>query len=124
MINKIFFSIGFLLFFNNGFACTNFLVGKAATLDGSTIISYSADSYYLFGALYHYPAATYPIGSILDVNEWDTGKYLGKIKQVEKTYSVIGNMNEFQLSIGETTFGGRPESLVIGKESLKARGIS
>jgi len=109
MIKKFLFSVSILLTFNTGFACTNFLVGKAASLDGSTLISYSADSYFLFGALYHYPAATYPDGSILDINEWDTGKYLGKIKQVEKTYSVIGNMNEFQLSIGETTFGGRTE---------------
>lgn len=109
MTNKIFLSICFLLFFNTTFACTNFLVGKAATLDGSTLITYSADSYFLCGALYHYPAATYPTGSMLTVNEWDTGKYLGKIKQVERTYSVIGNMNEFQLSIGETTFGGRKE---------------
>ena len=99
----------FILAFNFGFACTNFLVGKAATADGSTLISYNADSYFLFGALYHYPAATYPVGAMLDVHDWDSGKFLGKIKQVEKTYSVIGNMNEHQVSIGETTFGGRPE---------------
>jgi len=98
-----------LLTFNSVFACTNFLVGKSATTDGSTLISYSADSYFLFGALYRYPAATYPANTMLDVHEWDTGKYLGKIKQVEKTYSVIGNMNEHQVSIGETTYGGRPE---------------
>ena len=91
------------------YPCTNFLVGKAATTDGSTFISYSADSYFLFGALYHYPAATYPKGTMLDINEWDTGKYLGKIKQAEKTYSVIGNINEHQVSIGETTYGGREE---------------
>jgi len=90
-------------------ACTNFLVGKAATVDGSTLISYNADSYFLFGALYRYPAATHAAGQLLDVHDWDSGKYLGKIKQVEKTYSVIGNMNEYQLSIGETTFGGREE---------------
>lgn len=90
-------------------ACTNFLVGKNATVDGSTLISYSADSYFLFGALYQYPAKTYPAGSMLDIYEWDTGKYLGKIKQVENTYSVIGNINEFQVSIGETTYGGREE---------------
>ncbi len=90
-------------------ACTNFLVGKKASADGSTFISYSADSYYLYGSLYHYPAASYPEGTMLDIHEWDTGKYLGKIKQVERTYSVIGNMNEHQLAIGETTFGGRPE---------------
>ena len=90
-------------------ACTNFLAGKSATVDGSTLITYSADSYMLFGALYEYPAKTYEPGAMLDIYEWDTGKYLGKIKQVEKTYSVIGNMNEHQLTIAETTFGGREE---------------
>lgn len=109
MIKNFLFAVSVLFTFNSGFACTNFLVGKTATLDGSTIISYSADSYFLFGALYHYPAANYPAGSLLAVNDWDSGKFLGKISQVEKTYSVIGNMNEFQVSIGETTFGGRPE---------------
>ena len=109
MIKKLFFTDALLLTINIGFACTNFLVGKAATLDGSTLISYNADSYFLFGALYHYPAATYPEGSMLDVHDWDSGKLLGKIKQVDKTYSVIGNINEHQVSIGETTFGGRPE---------------
>ena len=109
MIKKIFFTTALLLVINSGFACTNFLVGKAATLDGSTLISYNADSYFLFGCLYHYPATTYPAGTMLDVHDWDSGKLLGKIKQVEKTYSVVGNMNEHQVSIGETTFGGRPE---------------
>ncbi len=90
-------------------ACTNFLVGRKASADGSTFISYSADSYYLYGALYHRPASSYPEASMLDIHEWDSGKYLGQIKQVPKTYSVIGNMNEHQLAIGETTFGGRPE---------------
>lgn len=90
-------------------ACTNFLVTKGASADGSTMISYSADSYWLYGALYHYPAAKYPKGAKLQVNEWDTGKYLGEIDQVEETYNVVGNMNEWQLSIGETTFGGREE---------------
>ena len=109
MRNKFLYTALLLLIFNAGFACTNFLVGKSASVDGSTLISYSADSYFLFGALYQYPAATYPENTLLDVHDWDTGKYLGKIKQVEKTYSVIGNMNEHQLSIGETTFGGREE---------------
>lgn len=93
----------------NTFACTNLIVGKNASADGSTIVSYSADSYGLFGELYHYPAATYKKGVMLDVNEWDTGKYLGKIEQARQTYNVIGNINEFQLTIAETTFGGRPE---------------
>lgn len=91
------------------FSCTNLLAGKTATVDGSTMITYAADSYMLFGALYHYPARTYPEGTMLDIYEWDTGKYLGKIKQASQTYSVIGNMNEFQVTIAETTFGGREE---------------
>lgn len=90
-------------------ACTNLIVGKAASADGSTIVSYSADSYGLFGELYHYPAATYPKGTMMVVHEWDTGKYLGEIEQARRTYNVIGNMNEYQVTIGETTFGGRPE---------------
>ncbi|MCL2650495.1 MAG: C69 family dipeptidase [Candidatus Azobacteroides sp.] len=89
--------------------CTNLLVGKAASIDGSTMVSYSADSYTLFGELYHWPAATYPEGTMLNVYEWDTGKYLGQIPQVRHTYNVIGNMNEHQLCIGETTFTGREE---------------
>ncbi|WP_321480915.1 C69 family dipeptidase [uncultured Bacteroides sp.] len=90
-------------------ACTNLIVGKNASADGSTIVSYSADSYGLFGQLYHYPAATYKKGTMLDVYEWDTNKYLGQIEQAHQTYNVIGNMNEFQVTIGETTFSGRPE---------------
>lgn len=109
MIKKVLIVFVLFLSWTNAFSCTNFLAGKEATVDGSTLISYSADSYFLFGALYRYPAATYPAGAMLDIYEWDTGKYLGKIKQVEKTYSVIGNMNEHQLSIGETTYGGREE---------------
>lgn len=112
MTKKLLLSIcSFLLFFSfsPASACTNFLVGKNASQDGSTFITYNADSYYLFGALYYHPAATHLPGEMLDIYEWDTGKYLGKIKQVEKTYSVVGNMNEFQLAIGETTFGGRHE---------------
>lgn len=93
----------------HSFACTNLIVGKNASTDGSTIVSYSADSYGLFGELYHYPAATYPKGAMLDVYEWDTGKHLGQIEQVRQTYNVIGNINEFQLTIAETTFGGREE---------------
>ena len=93
----------------SSWACTNLLVGKAASVDGSTMMTYSADSYSLYGELYHWPAATYPAGTWLDVREWDTNKYLGKIPQASETYNVIGNMNEHQLCIGETTFGGREE---------------
>lgn len=91
------------------FACTNLLVGKYASVDGSTMITYSADSYALFGELYHWPAKKYANGEMLKVHEWDSGKYLGEIAQVSQTYNVVGNMNEFQLTIGETTFGGREE---------------
>ena len=90
-------------------ACTNLIVGKNASTDGSTIVSYSADSYGLFGELYHYPAGIHKKGTMIDIHEWDTGKYLGQIEQARQTFNVIGNMNEFQLTIGETTFGGRPE---------------
>ena len=92
-----------------GEACTDFIVGKKASADGSVIISYAADSYGLYGELYHWPAATWPKGTMLDIKEWDTGKPLGQIPQVERTYSVVGNMNEHQLAITESTFGGRPE---------------
>jgi len=95
--------------FSNSNACTNFLVGKNASTTGSTFISYAADSYFLFGALVYRPAADYPKGTMVDVHDWDTGKYMGKIPQIEHTNSVVGNMNEYQVSIGETTFGGREE---------------
>lgn len=93
----------------NGWACTNFIVGKKASADGSVIVSYSADSYGMFGFLCHYPAAVHAAGTMRNIYEWDTGKYLGQIKEAKQTYNVIGNMNEFQVTIGETTFGGRPE---------------
>ncbi|MCF8367462.1 MAG: C69 family dipeptidase [Bacteroidales bacterium] len=91
------------------FACTNFLVTKGASVDGSTLISYAADSHVLYGELYHWPAASYPEGAMLDVYEWDTGKFLGQIKQAPVTYNVVGNINEHQVAIGETTYGGRSE---------------
>jgi len=87
-------------------ACTNFLVTKGASVRSSTMITYSADSHTLYGELYYQPAKDYPAGAMMDVYEWDTGKYMGKIKQVTHTYSVIGNMNEHQVAIGETTYGG------------------
>jgi dipeptidase len=90
-------------------ACTNFLITKGATKDGSVMITYSADSHVLYGELYYWPSRNWPAGSMLDIYEWDTGKYLGKIPQVAHTYSVVGNMNQKQVSIGETTYGGRLE---------------
>ncbi len=73
------------------------------------MISYAADSFGLYGELYHWPASTHREGEMLKVYEWDTGKYLGEIHQVRQTYNVIGNINEYQVAIGETTFGGREE---------------
>lgn len=90
-------------------ACTNFLVGKNASVDGSTMVSYAADSYSFYGYLKMMPAADYPAGAMRQVKEWDTGKLLGEIPEVAHTYSVVGNMNEHQLTIGETTWGGRGE---------------
>jgi len=90
-------------------ACTNFLITRGASKDGSVMITYSADSHVLYGELYYWPAKKWPAGAMLDVYEWDTGKFMGKIPQLPQTYSVVGNMNQHQLSIGETTYGGRPE---------------
>lgn len=110
MTNRLLMAVVLLTaFVVNGWACTNFIVGKKASADGSVIVSYSADSYGMFGWLYHYPAATHPDGAMRDIHDWDTGKYLGQIKEANQTYNVVGNMNEYQVTIGETTFGGRPE---------------
>ncbi len=111
MTNKYLATLILILFFmtESSYPCTNFLITKGATVDGSTMISYSADSHVLYGELYFRPAADYPAGTMMEVKEWDTGKILGKIPQARHTYSVVGNMNEHQLAIGETTFGGRAE---------------
>ena len=90
-------------------ACTNFLFTKGATRDGSTMITYAADSHTLYGELYYRKAATYPAGTMFQVVDWDSGTPLIMIPQVAQTYSVVGNMNEHQLAIGETTYGGREE---------------
>lgn len=90
-------------------ACTNFLVTKGASADGSTMITYNADAGGFMEPLVYMPAAKYGADDMLEVYDWDTGKYLGKIKQASETYLVIGNINEYQVSIGETTFTGRTE---------------
>jgi dipeptidase len=101
------FLLSFVFVINkNTDACTNFLITKGASDDGSVMISYAADSHVLYGELYHWPAMDWPAGSMLEVYEWDTGKFLGKIPQIAHTYNVVGNMNEFQVSVGETTYGG------------------
>lgn len=90
-------------------ACTNFIVGKKASADGSVICSYNADDYGLFIGLCHYPAGKHAKGTMRKIYDWDTNVYHGQIPEAEETYNVIGNINEYQVSIGETTFGGRPE---------------
>ncbi|HOE25789.1 MAG TPA: C69 family dipeptidase [Bacteroidales bacterium] len=90
-------------------ACTNFLITKGASKDGSTMITYSADSHVLYGELYFWPAMKYKPGTMFDVYEWDSGRFLGTIEQAPVTYSVVGNMNQYQLAISETTYGGRGE---------------
>ena len=90
-------------------ACTNFIITKGASTDGSVMVSYAADSHSLYGALYHTPGGKFKAGALLPVYEWDTGRYLGDIPQVRETCSTIGNMNEHSVIIGETTYGGRNE---------------
>ena len=90
-------------------ACTNVLVTKGASVDGSNMVSYAADSHQLYGELYYAPAGVWNEGDMRKINEWDTGKYLGEIPQIARTYQRVGNMNECQLIIAETTYGGRSE---------------
>ncbi len=90
-------------------ACTNFIVGKKASADGSVFCTYNADSYGAFMPLYHFPAGKHTPGELRQIYDWDTNRYLGAIPEAPETYNVIGNTNEWQLTIGETTFGGREE---------------
>ena len=98
-----------LLCFNVAEACTNYIVTKGASTDGSILVSYAADSHALYGALYFHPAAKFNKGAMLPIYDWDSGRYLGDIAQVKRTYSTVGNMNEHSLIISETTYGGRHE---------------
>ncbi|MCQ2169893.1 MAG: C69 family dipeptidase, partial [Bacteroidales bacterium] len=93
------------------FACTNVIVTKAASADGSCMVSYAADSHSLFGELYFRKAADHKPGEMLRITEWDTSKPLGEIRQAAHTFQTVGNMNEHQLIIGETTWGGRWEQV-------------
>lgn len=102
-------SAAMLLASSGAFACSNLIVGKKASVDGSVMVSYNADDYGMFGHLCHYPAGTHSKGSMRQIYDWDSGVYHGEIEEAPVTYNVIGNINEFQLSIGETTYGGREE---------------
>lgn len=102
-------SAAMLLASSGAFACSNLIVGKKASVDGSVMVSYNADDYGMFGHLCHYPAGTHQKGTMRQIYDWDSGVYHGEIEEAPVTYNVIGNINEFQLSIGETTYGGREE---------------
>ena len=93
----------------SAWACTNIIVGKAASADGSVFLSYNADSYGMYGNIYHHVGGVHAKGEMRKVYDWDTNKYLGEIPQALRTYTVVGQMNENQVSITETTFGGREE---------------
>lgn len=90
-------------------ACTNILISKGASKDGSVMVVYAADSPLLYGELYYTKAGLFTAGAMLDIINWDTGENMGKISQIKRTYQTVGNMNEHQVSIVETTFGGREE---------------
>ena len=109
-MKKIFLTmLGIMLLTTAAEACTNFLVGKKASADGSVFITYSCDSYGMNGFLYHFPAAVHPEGTMRDLYDWEEQRYLGSIPEARQTYNVIGNINEHQVAIAETTFGGREE---------------
>ena len=109
MLRKLLLLSAFLGLVDMANACTNFIVGKKASADGSVICTYNADDYGLFINLCHYPAGTHPKGTMRKIFNWDTNKYQGVIPEAPQTYNVIGNINEFQVSIAETTYGGREE---------------
>lgn len=92
-------------------ACTNLIVGKKASVDGSVMVSYNADDYGMFSGLCHYPAGVHAKGEMRKIFDWDSGVYHGEIPEAPVTYNVIGNINEYQLSIAETTYGGREEMI-------------
>lgn len=106
-MKKVFVALFAVLCACRAAACTNLIVTAGASADGSNMVSYAADSHQLYGFLKYIPAADYPKGTMMDVYDWDSGRFMGRIPQAEHTYSVTGNMNEHQLVIGETTFGGR-----------------
>lgn len=108
-MKKHFLFICFMMMSAYAVACTNFIVGKAASADGSVICTYNADDYGMFIGLAHYPAGQHKKGEMRDIVDWDTHRYIGKIPEAAVTYNVIGNINEYQVTIGETTYGGREE---------------
>ena len=110
-MKKFFFLSALVLAASYASACTNFIVGKDASVDGSVICTYTADDYGMFIGLQHFPAGTHKKGEMRDVVDWDTHVYHGQIPEAPVTYTVNGNINEYQVTIGETTCGGREEMI-------------
>jgi dipeptidase len=108
-ILKVLVATSALLFALDARPCTNVIVSRGASQDGSVLVSYAADSHTIYGELYYQPARDWKPGSTIQIYDWDTFKPLGVIDQVSHTYQTVGNMNEFQVIITETTWGGRPE---------------
>ena len=109
MVKKLLLAVFACACVADALACTNFIVGKKASVDGSVMCTYNADDYGMFQGLCHYPAGTHAKGEKLKIYDWDTKVYHGEIDQAPVTYNVIGNINEFQVTIAETTYGGRAE---------------
>src|SRR3712207_5791101 len=105
----VFLAVNLLLVSAYSVACTNFIVGKQASVNGSVICTYNADDYGMFIGLAHFPAGTHSKGEMRQVYDWDTNVYHGQIPEAPVTYNVIGNINEYQVTIGEATYGGREE---------------
>ena len=108
LLNLLAVTVGILAGTLEGNTCTNVIITRGASQDGSVMVSYAADSHYLFGELYYHPAQDWKPGTMLQIYEWDTNRHLGEIEQVPHTYQTVGNMNEYQVIITETTWGGRP----------------
>ena len=106
-----FFLLAALLVEYRADACSNIIITRGASADGSCMVSYAADSHQLFGELYFTPAGKFKAGSMLNIRDWDSQKPLGAIEQVERTWQTVGNMNSRQLIIAETTWGGREEQV-------------
>ena len=108
-MKKVFLTLCAAFIAASSYACTSFLVGKKATTDGSTFISYNADDYGMYGHLIYLPHAKHPKGAMRKIIDGDSNRYLGEIPEVPETYAVQGYINEYQVAVMESTFGGRPE---------------
>ena len=115
-MKKSFATLFFLTMITYANACTNLIATKGATTDGSVFVTYTADDYGMFTNLCHYPAGTHAKGDRREIIDYDTHEHHGSIPEAPVTYNVIGNINEYQVSIGETTYGGRED--MVDKDGI------